>query len=247
MAKGMSVKLPNFDKLFKDMAAIPNKAAAAALNDSAYEFRSQAIDALSNEYTIRVPYFLRHQMRVGQKAKGNQNIDAMIAQAGSVGAKGFSGWTEPLDGSGPGRDRIFTLLARMGNYKNVVHARNRLQPGANYPGMDGLKDLPEESRVAAAVARALRKNGQQRMILRGVPGWPDGLYAPTGETGMSAKGRPYQKVRAVQIFNRKPKETAHFDWVAAAMSKMGGFVGKAFGKAADYYAKKALKKSVGIK
>jgi hypothetical protein len=246
MSKVFSVKLPDYKKFFKELEALPNKVAAASLNDAAYEFRNQAIGAISDEYTIRVPQFLRHQMRVGQKAKGNQNIDDMVAQAGSVGAPRFSGWTEPMDGSGPERDRMFTLLARSGSFKNIVHARNRLQPGAHYPGADDFADLPEEQRIAATVARALRKNPQQRMILNG-GGFSHGLYAPTGETKVSARGNKYPVVRAVQLFDRKPKETARFDWVAAALSKMGGFVGKSFGKNADYYAKNAIKNSVGIK
>jgi hypothetical protein len=138
------------------------------------------------------------------------------------------------------------MFARGDNPQNVVNARNRYHPEAHYPAPEDMGDIPEDSRIPAMIARALRGNPQQRIVIRG-GGFPAGLYAPTGETGISARGNKYKKVRAVQLFDRQPKKPKPFDWRGIALSAMQGFVQKAFGKNAAFYAKKAAKNNVGIK
>lgn len=113
MAGMFTVKMPDFKKMIRGLEKTVRLTVAATVNDCAFEFRRDAMRAMTEHMIVRSPGFLKKALKVGNKAKGNQSIDRMAAEAGSLELPGFTGWIEQLGGPNK-RRRMATLFSRGG-------------------------------------------------------------------------------------------------------------------------------------
>jgi hypothetical protein len=242
MAGMFDIKFPDFKKMFKELERISIQAATASINDLAVEARKISFDTLDEEYLIRSPQFVKLRLKVGKKARPSEDIDRMNAEVGSTFFHGFTGWEEPA-GKPDRRTKTITLNARGGNPRAIIPPKNRYRKNQHYVTSDDFAYLPEASRFAATISAALRANPEARIRLNG-GGFPNGLYAPTGEIKISPKtGRLLPRVAAVQLLDRKPREEKSFDWMLKTLETIGpDFIKKAFQKNSAFYANRARRK-----
>jgi hypothetical protein len=231
------IQFPDFKKYFDKLEKAAAYAAAATSNDIAFEARKYALEALSKEYTVRAPAFVKAHVKVTKAPKGKDVFSGTPAVMASIGARGFTGWTEPK-GAPNRRKRTATLNARGRNPRAVLPPKNRYRENQNYIE---LTDDPEPSRLVATINAAIKANPQAQFHIDG-SGFPNGIYAFLGKTKTSPKtGKIMPRVEALHLLDRPPKETAAFDWTREALDAIpSGFAEKAFKKNLDFYVKKLL-------
>ena len=132
----MNVKIDDRDlkKYIKALEEAGPKAKgiiSGILNSHAFKTREYDIQNISQSMVIRDTKFMTSSLRV-EKASKTSSINSMIAIAGSINRKGFSGWEEQQTGKRPTKRRGYTPGARDFNYKSKTVGKARLKPNQKF-------------------------------------------------------------------------------------------------------------------
>jgi hypothetical protein len=135
-------QLKNYIKSLEEAGPKAKGIISGILNSHAFKTREYDIKNISQSMVIRDTKFMTGSLRV-EKASKTSSINSMIAIAGSINRKGFSGWKEQQDGGTPKKRRGYTPGARNGNFKNKTVGTSRLKSGQkfsrptdfNFPGI----------------------------------------------------------------------------------------------------------------
>ncbi len=212
----VQMDLREFAKLSLFLKQFPieaRKACATVINNVAFFGREEAIDTLSRHgVIIRNRRFDISRMRVVKTTA--RPIEQQAAILGSIYTTGkgghivHDGWLSMIKGE-PIKSRVSTLLSRGGERAAIMKARARLKPGSDFVTPDDVGgNLSAASRVQALI-RDMAKNAPNTPFL--IPGRYKGtgfhgLYRVVqGQSVTLANGRTAPKIKALQIFGRRPK------------------------------------------
>ena len=110
-------------KLFKKAPRQMRRVVAGVLNGQAFAMRPVIFKVLNKEMEIRSPGFVMGKIRV-QKATATA-INTQSSKAGSIFARGFTGWKEQQFGEESDTQKMYTKFSRGGGWKGKVQGRMR--------------------------------------------------------------------------------------------------------------------------
>ena len=110
-------------KMFKKAPRKMRRVTAGVLTGQAFAMRLVIFRVLNKEMEVRSPGFARKNIRV-EKARAS-TINTQSSKAGSIFARGFTGWKEQQFGKESKEAKVYTKFSRGGSWKGKVKQKFR--------------------------------------------------------------------------------------------------------------------------
>jgi hypothetical protein len=184
------------------------KATGDMLNEFAFGTRVEAFYEIASRMTVRNPRFVSSRLQV-TKSKRSLPVAGQVSVMGSKATDRFSGWTEQQLGTKTARERVITVLARMGNFKRQAAPKARLKPSNEFLSYHDIRlksGNSAEQRSIVLIRMLARAKSTQPFILTRKNGMKPGLYRLKGG-----------KVKLLQRFEREQPQ--RIPWITNARAR----------------------------
>ena len=145
------------------------------VNGFAFGTRKESISIIKKRLTVRNERFVSSRVRV-KKAFGARPH----SEVGSIKSPRFTGWAEQELGEKTKRTRVFSLMARKGNYKSQAMPSARLKPGANHINPEDYPGKTNRFRTMAMLSDIRRRRLRRPFVIKRHRKFKPGLYKMVG-------------------------------------------------------------------
>ena len=212
----MEIEAKDLLKLIKNMRRYPKKYAAAAamwVNRAAFGTRTNVLDYMNRNMTIRSPGFLKGRVRVEKASSRQGSIRVQQATVGSIKADRHTGWAEQEGLKVDRRKKTVTMAARGGVLSKKVKPSLRMKPGKSRPKPGDYAGRTRRGRANVMLQELGRKRYRGAFVMYGHRKLRPGLY----KFGPGPKGE--QSLEAIQLFKRRPAKPQSKPWMRHSVRK----------------------------